>query len=85
VTIGEISVEEAVRLIESATSPFAIYVITLEAVPPGEQPNKITPVAISGFNGKIETNSIAKPGIIVYCKIIPKSNVLGNVKILIRS
>ena len=53
VTIGAINVDVIVIPTDKGTSPFAIYVITLLAVPPGQQPTNITPIAMSGGNVKI--------------------------------
>ncbi len=63
--IGAKSVANEVMVIDKATLALAIYDITLEAKPLGEQPTKITPAAISG--GKLKLLAIAKPrkGIIV--------------------
>jgi EamA domain-containing membrane protein RarD len=76
--MGDIKVDIVVRPTESARSPLDINVITLEAVPPGEHPNNITPVASSGFNEKTRINNIAIAGIIVYCSISPVIKALGN-------
>ena len=53
VTIGAINVDIIVIPTDRGTSPLAMYVITLLAVPPGQQPTNITPMAISG--GKVNT------------------------------
>lgn len=48
--IGATSVETDVIVTDSATSPRARYETTFEDVPPGAQPTRITPAAISGGN-----------------------------------
>ena len=48
VTKGASKVETVVTPTDSVKSPFAKYVITLEAVPPGQHPTNITPTAKSG-------------------------------------
>ena len=48
VRTGAMSVDSVVTDTDSATSPFARYVTTFEAVPPGAQPTRMTPTAISG-------------------------------------
>src|SRR5690625_717261 len=77
VKIGAKSVDIAVIVIDNAVFPFAKYVITFEAVQPGQQPTKITPTAISGGN----LNTVARPkaiaGIIVYCTTTPNRTLFG--------
>ena len=62
---------------ESATSPPAIYVITLLAVPPGQQPTMITPSANSVGSFKIIQRVQAISGMIVYCDTNPISTSFG--------
>ena len=62
---------------ESATSPPAIYVITLLAVPPGQQPTRITPSASSVGSFKIIQRVQAISGMIVYCDTNPISTSFG--------
>ncbi len=47
VKIGASKVETDVTATESAVFPFARNVMTFEAVPPGHDPTRITPIAIS--------------------------------------
>ena len=62
---------------ESATSPPAIYVITLLAVPPGQQPTRITPSASSVGSFKIIQRVQAISGMIVYCDTNPITTSFG--------
>ena len=55
----------AVKEIDNATSPFAKEVSILEVAPPGAAASIITPMAISGDNGQIETKMIATIGKII--------------------
>ena len=57
VTIGANRVVAIVIDTDKATSPFAKYETTLDAVPPGQVPTKITPIANSGGKAKILTNA----------------------------
>ena len=66
VTIGAINVDVIVIPTESGTSPLAMYVMTLLAVPPGQQPTNMTPIAKSGDKLKIWQMPQANSGIIVY-------------------
>ena len=50
-----------VIVMESATLALAIYAITFEANPLGEQPIKMMPAAIS--SGKLKIEAIVKPKI----------------------
>src|SRR5699024_5480465 len=50
VTIGANTVETAVIVTDRAVFPLAKNVITFDAVPPGQQPTKITPTATSAGN-----------------------------------
>ena len=61
----ETIVEKKVHTIERATFPLHKYVIKFEAVPPGQQPNIITPRESSGGILKVFTNTSAATGIIV--------------------
>ena len=55
----------AVKDIDNATSPFANEVSILEVAPPGAAANIITPIAISGDNGQIDTKMRATIGKII--------------------
>src|SRR5690625_7829826 len=50
---GASSVDTVVTETERATSPFARYVTTFDAVPPGAQPTRITPIARAGGSPSI--------------------------------
>src|SRR5699024_10290340 len=50
VKIGANKVDTAVTATDKAVFPFAKNVITLEAVPPGQHPTKMTPTATSAGN-----------------------------------
>ena len=82
---GASNVEVIVIPTDRGTSPFAIWVITLLAVPPGQQPTSITPSAKSGSNLNTTASSQAKTGMMVYCARHPSNISLGLVKILIES
>jgi hypothetical protein len=62
---GARSVDTVVMVIESARLAFAMYDITLEAIPAGEHPIRIIPAAISGEKGKILANKNPNEGIII--------------------
>ena len=68
-----ISVLQVVITTDSATSARAIRLTTLLAVPPGQQPTRITPTAISG--GRLSTwhSNQANPGMITNCATTPKA------------
>ena len=71
VTSGAKSVVVIVMATDSATSPFARYVITFDAVPPGQVPTSTTPMAISGGSAKSLTSAQAISGINVNCASAP--------------
>ena len=50
---------------DNATSPFANEVSILEVAPPGAAANIITPIAISGDSGQMETKIKATIGKII--------------------
>ncbi|MNF05797.1 hypothetical protein D3C80_2056150 [compost metagenome] len=52
----------AIMATDSARSPLASQVITFEEVPPGQQPTRITPTAISAGRAKAWHSSQAMPG-----------------------
>ncbi|OKN71614.1 hypothetical protein AM469_006488 [Pseudomonas aeruginosa] len=62
VTSGASRVVTEVIATDRATSPRDSQVITLEAVPPGQQPTRITPTAISAGNCNRRQSSQARPG-----------------------
>ena len=82
---GASNVEVIVIPTDSGTSPFAIWVITLLAVPPGQQPTSITPSAKSGSNLNTTASSQAKTGMMVYCARHPSNISLGLVNIFLKS
>ena len=77
VKIGAQSVAQDVIEMDKATFALAIYAITFEAKPLGEQPTRRTPAAISG--GKSNVLAIAKPkkGMMVNWQISPTTTALG--------
>ena len=75
----------AVKEIDNATSPFAKEVSILEVAPPGAAASIITPMAISGDNGQIETKMIATIGKIINWEKKPIKNSLGLINILVKS
>src|SRR5699024_7005097 len=60
---GDDKVETVVIATDKATFPLAKNVMTFEAVPPGQQPTRMTPSAISGGNASSFANANAKSGI----------------------
>ena len=60
--IGARTVDAIVMETESATSPRARYVMTLDEVPPGQVPTRITPAASSGGREKACASIHAKRG-----------------------
>ena len=58
-------VEAIVMPTERARSPRARKVITLEAVPPGQQPTRTTPIASSGGRLKTLVRAKARAGMII--------------------
>ncbi len=66
VKMGEMRVEVEVIATDSARSPFARYVTIFEAVPPGHDPNNISPTASSGGNLRALARPYANKGITVY-------------------
>ena len=57
---GASRVDVAVIPTDRARSPFARYVITLDAVPPGQQPTRITPSAKSSgiWNRRVRSHAV---------------------------
>src|SRR5699024_10095698 len=66
VRTGAKIVETAVIVTDKAVFPFAKYVMTFDAVPPGAHPTKITPTATSGDSLNRCANPKAIKGMIVY-------------------
>lgn len=75
----------AVMSTDNAKSALAIIVTRLEAVPPGEHPTRIRPVARGGGNWKILAKNAALNGIIVYCARKPIATHLGVFKTFLKS
>ena len=61
---GEIKVEMLVSVIDNTTLALAKYSITFDAKPPGHEPIKIIPAAISG--GKSNKNQVQIPRVALY-------------------
>ena len=74
-----------VNEIDKATSPLAKKQITLDAVPPGAHPTKITPIPIICSILKDLTNKKPNIGIIKNCNKIPKQTILKFLKIFRKS
>src|SRR5688500_3715181 len=67
VSSGAISVETVVIATDKATSPLARYETTLEAVPPGQQPTRITPAASAGGSPNAAATNQPRNGMMAYC------------------
>src|SRR5699024_7172634 len=78
-------VETVVIATDKATFPLAKNVMTLEAVPPGQQPTRMTPSAISGGNASNFANANAKSGIMENCKTTPAITLFGCFEICLKS
>jgi hypothetical protein len=78
-------VDNKVRVTESATSARAIKANTLDAVPPGQDATKISPLAVAG--SKCKKCAIANPerGIIVNCSTTPIAMGMGLDNTLLKS
>ena len=63
---------------DSARSPRANQVITFEAVPPGQQPTRITPTAISGGSANTWHSSQAVLGMMMNWASTPSSTASGR-------
>ena len=85
VTTGAIMVVHAVMPTESATSPLDRYVITLEDVPPGQQPTRMTPTASSVGSWKMVTSRNASSGMMMNWEQMPTITALGLVKTTLKS
>ena len=75
----------AVKDIDKATSPFANEVSIFDVAPPGAAAKIITPMAISGDSGQIETKIKATIGKMISWDKKPIKNSLGLVNILVKS
>ena len=85
VTIGASNVVTVVAATLNATLPFAKNVITLLEVPPGLDPTKITPIAISGGKLNKNTSDTAMIGITKYCESANTITLIGCLKISLKS
>ena len=70
---------------DSATSPRARKVITLDAVPPGQQPTRITPTATSGGNCSPLASNHASPGMMMNWPSTPMTTSMGRLATSLKS
>lgn len=75
---GASNVEMDVMVTDTATSPRARNATTLDAVPPGAQPTRITPAAISGGNCRSQDTKSASNGITMYWAATPTAMGTGR-------
>ena len=85
VTTGARTVVHAVMPTDSATSPRARYVMTLELVPPGHEPTSITPTASSGGSWNTTVSRNASTGMMTNCARTPVTTALGLVNTTLKS
>src|SRR5699024_7083574 len=85
VSTGASTVDNAVAVTDSAVFPFARYVMTLEDVPPGAHPTRITPTAISGGSWNSMTSPSAMTGMIVYWAMTTIKTIFGAFNTLLKS
>ena len=85
VSRGASNVDTAVIPTDNAKSPFARYVITFDAVPPGQQPTNITPTAISWGKLKIFVSKNANNGIMVNWAMQPIMTFFGRENTILKS
>ena len=78
-------VVHAVMPTESATSPLDRYVMTLEDVPPGQQPTSMTPTASSVGSWKTRQSTHAMSGMMMNCDRIPVITAFGLVNTTLKS
>ena len=71
VKITAIRVDTVVKLTERATLVFAIKQTTLEAVPPGQQATRTSPIIKSIGKWKTRASKYPKKGMTVYCSPTP--------------
>ncbi|MCY1179339.1 hypothetical protein D9M73_197330 [compost metagenome] len=67
----------AVMATDNARSPLASQVMTLEDVPPGQQPTRITPTAIWAGKAKAWHSNQAMPGMMTNCATTPRATRQG--------
>src|SRR5699024_593367 len=85
VKIGAKIVDTAVTATDNAVFPLAKKVMTFDAVPPGQQPTKMTPTATSAGKSKPTARPKASKGIIVYCETTPIKTLFGCFPICLKS
>ena len=85
VSRGAIIVDTVVIPTDRAKSPFDRYVMTLEAVPPGQHPTRITPMASSVGRCNRRVSIQANEGMMMNCAIQPKSISRGREKMTLKS
>ena len=73
-----ITLLRAVRLTESATSPFAIMENTLDELPPGEQAISTKPIKKRASKRKNKPNPIANRGKTTICPTSPTNTGRGR-------
>lgn len=78
VKIGANNVAQEVMVSDKATLALAIYAITLDAKPLGEDPIKITPAAISGGKLKLVAKKYPIKGMMVNWQISPITTLFGD-------
>jgi len=74
-TVARLEIQ--VRETDRATSPLARWVMRLERMPPGQTARIITPIAISGRNGRLEARANAQSGSSRSWPISPAAAALG--------
>src|SRR5699024_3508506 len=84
-TTGASIVEIEVAAIETATLPFARNVMTLDEVPPGVHPTRMTPIAISAGSWNIHTSSTEMSGMTIYCAATENSTAFGALTTSLKS
>ena len=77
VMIGAARVEHAVIVTDSATLPFARYVITFDEIPPGLAPSNTMPNINSGGSPKANEMLHPKKGITENCNTNPTKTAIG--------
>jgi hypothetical protein len=85
VNSGASKVEVAVIPTERARSPFARKVMTFEAVPPGQQPTNITPIANSLGKANAWVSTHASNGMTVNCVRQPIRISFGLLSTILKS
>ncbi|GAB3792129.1 hypothetical protein GCM10028868_07150 [Virgibacillus kimchii] len=83
--IGAKIVDDAVILTDKGVSPLERKVMTFDAVPPGQQPTRITPTATSGGNCKPTANAKAMSGMMTNCAPTPMATSFGLLNTSLKS